>query len=76
MLNRVLKKTKKTFNKEVNIFIGETNKHGTLEKHLLKNCLTVHFKNYDPPRTNFDMLHSLIKSQAHLVRQDIQISDC
>jgi hypothetical protein len=71
-----IKKAKESFNKEVNIFIEETHKRGTLEKYLLKKGWTLQFKNYEPPRTNFDTLDSFIKSQAHLVRQDIQIPVC
>jgi hypothetical protein len=62
----------KSFKTEVNIFIDETHKRGTLEKYLLKNRWSLQPRNYIPPRPNVDTLN-LIKSNISVIRQDIRV---
>ncbi len=66
------KKAMASFKKEVNIFVDETHKRGTLEKYLLKNGWNLQPRNYMPPQPSFDTLN-LIKSSASIIRQDIQV---
>jgi hypothetical protein len=67
---------KKSFNVEVAIFLDETCQRGTLEKYLIKNGWKLQLKNYEPPRTSAKIMDSLIKSQARVISQQIQIPAC
>ena len=69
----------KSFMKEVDIFLEETRKQGTLEKYLLKNgwrLLQVPKPIYEPPRLNTGELFDVFKSGKEVIQRDVQISFC
>lgn len=71
-----IEKAKSSFEKEIEIFLDETHKRGTLEKYLLKNGWRLQQTpelNYEPPRQSLDKISSLMKGIEKIVNQEIII---
>ncbi len=67
---------KLSFKKEVEIFLEETHKRGTLEKYLLKNGWRLQQQPlpvYEPPKPDHDKISGFLKASEGIVRQNIQI---
>lgn len=67
---------KTSFKTEVQIFLEETHKRGTLEKYLLKNGWKLQqtpIINYEPPRTRTEKLLELLKStpEPRVIEQQV-----
>jgi hypothetical protein len=68
-----------SFMEEVDIFLEETRKQGTLEKYLLKNgwrLMQIPKPVYEPPRLNTGELFDVFKSGKEVTRQNVQIHVC
>ena|ERR1035437_6956035 len=71
-----VEKAKASFEKEMEIFLEETCKRGTLEKYLLKNgwCLQQSPKlSYLPPPQSYKKISSLKKRNGKVSRREINI---
>ncbi len=67
----------KSFREEVNIFLEEAQKQGTLEKYLLKygwRLMQVPHPFYEPPHLNTTELFDVFKSGESVIRQDLKFS--
>ncbi len=67
----------KSFREEVDIFLEEAQKQGTLEKYLLKNgwrLVQVPQPIYEPPHLNTTELFDVFKSGKSVIRQDLKFS--
>lgn len=68
-----IENAKKSFEEEVNIFIEETNKKGTLERYLLKNGWCLQSNHYAPPVPDFTTMANIFKSSKETFRQPVSI---
>jgi predicted RNase H-like HicB family nuclease len=67
---------KKSFEEELEIFIDDTTKRGTLEKYLLQNGWKLqHFPEpiYEPPKTDSNILFRLAQSGSSLHHKKVSI---
>jgi len=74
-----INKAKASLNEEIQIFLEETFKRGTLEKYLLKQGWTlsqVPELKYEQPRQSINKLFPLLKASERIITQEIVIPVC